>query len=108
MDIVWPELCAFEPLRQNDIRVNVEESETLGHDPDDFAGPRVDRHTASYDSRIARQSSLPIPVAQDHGFGRSRRIVCRRKPPPDRGPHTYGSKGGVRHDHGTDLLGLSD
>ena len=75
VDIVRHQLCRLEALREDDVGLGVQEPERPWHDANHFARPRIDRHDASDDGRIAGESPLPVAVTQDRGLGGARRIV---------------------------------
>ena len=66
---------SLKALRQNHVRILVEEPEALRHHADYFARARVDNDGPPCDGAISAEATLPVSVAQDDCLGRPRCIV---------------------------------
>src|SRR6185503_9525489 len=104
MNIVRQQLRRLEALWKDDVGLRVEKAERPRHDTNHLARPRVDGHDTSNDSGVAAESAVPEAVGQNHGLGRSVRIVRRRKPSPECWSHAEGRKGFVRDHDRSHLL----
>jgi hypothetical protein len=91
-------LVSLKALRQNHVRIRVQEPEPLRHDPDDFPRPRVDRDRPSDRGAVCAEPALPVPMRQNHGLRCARRIVRRREPPSESRRHSNRGKCPVCHD----------
>src|SRR4029453_3446020 len=102
------ELSPLEALRKNYFWVLVQETESRRHDSDHFPRSRVDGDGPSDQGSVLAKAPVPVPVREDHGFGRAWRIVVRRESPSKSRLTAERSESSIGHDHRPDFLGLAD
>src|SRR5579883_3367673 len=79
----------FEPLRKNQFRIALK-TESPRHDSDHRVRLRIDRQRAPHHRFVAREAPLPVGVSEDHGLGRTGRVVRLRKPAAGQRFHSQG------------------